>query len=201
MVSDGSDFAAGPTGAGAGVSAELQLSDDARADAGPNAGAGAGAELRAGAEQESNPDLAAVTAVLARLLVGVDHVGFAVPDLDAAVSMWSAMGLQEVHREENPAQGIVEVMMSVGAGTTLIQLLASTSSNSAIASWLTKRGPGIQQVAFTVTNVVAAADALRALGCELLYDEPRRGTHNSLINFVHPKSCGGVLVELVEHTA
>jgi methylmalonyl-CoA/ethylmalonyl-CoA epimerase len=179
VVSDVSDFAAGQTGAGAGASVELQ----------------------AGAEQESNPDLAAVTAILARLLVGVDHVGFAVPDLDAAVSMWSAMGLQEVQREENPAQGIVEVMMSVGAGTTLIQLLASTSSDSAIASWLTNRGPGIQQVAFTVTNVVAAADALRALGCEVLYDQPRRGTHNSLINFVHPKSCGGVLVELVEHTA
>lgn len=142
-----------------------------------------------------------VTDILGQLLIGVDHVGFAVADIDAAVNMWSAMGLREAHRERNDGQGIVEVMMKVGTGTTQIQLLAATSDTSAIASWLNKRGPGIQQVAYAVRDVHAAAEGLRMLGFEVLYEIPKRGTNGSLINFVHPKSCGGVLVELVEHVS
>ena len=141
----------------------------------------------------------AVTDILGRLLIGVDHVGFAVPDIDEAVAMWTAMGLREAHRERNDEQGIVEVMMAVGTGTTRIQLLAATSQSSAIAAWLDKRGPGIQQVAYAVHDIHAAAEGLRMLGFTLLYDIPKRGTNGSLINFVHPKSCGGVLLELVEH--
>ena len=152
----------------------------------------ADAQTRAGAA-------AAVTEILGRLLIGVDHVGFAVADIDEAVTLWSTMGLHEVHRERNDDQGIVEVMMSVGTGTTQVQLLAATSETSAIASWLDKRGPGIQQVAYAVRDVSAAAEALRMLDFNVLYDLPKRGTNGSLINFVHPKSCGGVLVELVEH--
>lgn len=143
----------------------------------------------------------AAAKALGNLLIGVDHVGFAVADLDEAIALWTSLGLREVHREHNDSQGIVEAMMAVGTGTTQIQLLASTCATSAIASWLESRGPGIQQVAFTVSNVRVATDTLRSAGFTVLYDEPCAGTHGSLINFVHPKSCGGVLLELVEHAS
>ena len=158
-------------------------------------------EHEAGDAENRNAAAQSISEILGQLLIGVDHVGFAVADLDEAVSLWSSMGLREVHRERNDDQGIVEVMMTVGTGTTQIQLLAATSDSSAIASWLSKRGPGIQQIAYRVHDVAAAAEGLRMLGFTLLYELPKRGTHGSLINFVHPKSCGGVLVELVEHVS
>jgi len=70
--------------------------------------------------------------------------------------------------------------------------------DSAIAKFLDRSGPGLQQLAYTVADVEAASAALRARGLRLLYDEPRRGTAGSRINFVHPKDAGGVLVELVQ---
>lgn len=84
------------------------------------------------------------------------------------------------------------------SGATQIQLLAPLRPDSAIGKFLDRSGPGLQQLAFRVTDVEAAADRLRAKGLRLLYDQPRRGTANSRINFVHPKDAGGVLVELVE---
>jgi methylmalonyl-CoA/ethylmalonyl-CoA epimerase len=91
-------------------------------------------------------------------------------------------------------------MLQVGtdpAGGQL-QLLAPLSNDSTIAKYLDKFGPGMQQLAYTVTDVDAASAVLRERGVRLLYDEPRRGTAGSRVNFVHPKSAGGVLVELVE---
>lgn len=157
------------------------------------------AEHKAADAERQDAAAQQVTAILGQLLIGVDHVGFAVADIDSAVALWSKMGLRELHRERNDEQGIIEVMMGVGTGTTQIQLLAATSQSSAISAWLDKRGPGIQQVAYTVRDVHAAAEGLQMLGFNVLYDLPKRGTNGSLINFVHPKSCGGVLVELVEH--
>ena len=76
--------------------------------------------------------------------------------------------------------------------------LAPASPDSAIAKFLDRSGPGLQQLAYTVADVEATSAALRARGLRLLYDEPRRGTAGSRINFVHPKDAGGVLVELVQ---
>ncbi|NED90531.1 methylmalonyl-CoA epimerase, partial [Streptomyces sp. SID11233] len=73
--------------------------------------------------------------------------------------------------------------------------------DSPIARFLDRNGPGLQQLAYTVADVEAASDRLRAQGMRLLYDAPRRGTADSRINFVHPKDAGGVLVELVEPAA
>lgn len=85
------------------------------------------------------------------------------------------------------------------AGTeTAIQLLAPLREDSAIGKFLAKSGPGLQQLAYRVSDVDAAAAALRAQGLRLLYDEAKRGTSDSRVNFVHPKDAGGVLVELVE---
>ncbi len=79
-----------------------------------------------------------------------------------------------------------------------MQLLAPLSPVSTIAKFLDRNGPGVQQVAYTVQDVEVAADRLRARGVRLLYDQPKRGTAGSRVNFVHPKDAGGVLVELVE---
>jgi methylmalonyl-CoA/ethylmalonyl-CoA epimerase len=134
-------------------------------------------------------------------LLRIDHVGVAVPDLDAAVTFYAeTFGMRCVHEELNEEQGVREAMLAVGpdgAGPRL-QLLAPASPDSAIAKFLDRSGPGLQQLAYTVRDVEATAAALRARGLRLLYDTPRRGTAGSRINFVHPKDAGGVLVELVE---
>ncbi len=134
-------------------------------------------------------------------LLRIDHVGLAVPDLDAAVAFWSdAFGMRCVHEETNHEQGVREAMLAVGPddGGPRVQLLAPATPDSPIAKFLGRNGPGLQQVAYTVRDVAATGAALRARGLRLLYDEPRRGTAGSLINFVHPKDAGGVLVELVQ---
>jgi methylmalonyl-CoA/ethylmalonyl-CoA epimerase len=103
-----------------------------------------------------------------------------------------------VHEEINEEQGVREAMLAVGDGTTRIQLLAPLRPDSAIARFLDRSGPGIQQIAYTVADVEAVAETLRGRGLRLLYDTPRRGTAGSRVNFVHPKDAGGVLVELVQ---
>ena len=137
-------------------------------------------------------------------LLRIDHVGVAVPDLDAAIDFYRrAFGMRCVHEETNTDQGVREAMLAVGADPAggRLQLLAPLGPDSPIARFLTRNGPGVQQVAYTVADVDATCAALRARGLRLLYDAPRRGTAGSRINFVHPKDAGGVLVELVEPAA
>jgi methylmalonyl-CoA/ethylmalonyl-CoA epimerase len=133
-------------------------------------------------------------------LLRVDHVGIAVADLDEALAFYDrAFGLHCVHEETNEEQGVREAMLVAGDGSgARIQLLAPLRPDSAIAKFLDRSGPGLQQLAYTVADVEASSAALRARGLRLLYDEPRRGTAGSRINFVHPKDAGGVLVELVQ---
>ncbi|WP_206790547.1 methylmalonyl-CoA epimerase [Amycolatopsis sp. MtRt-6] len=135
-------------------------------------------------------------------VTAIDHVGIAVPDLDAAIEFHRAhFGLEVTHVEVNEEQGVREAMLRApgSAGTeTQIQLLASIRDDSAIGKFLSKSGPGLQQVAYRVSDVDAAAAALREMGLRVLYEEAKRGTSNSRVNFIHPKDAGGVLVELVE---
>lgn len=133
------------------------------------------------------------------LLTRIDHVGIAVPDLDAAIEFYErSFGLTCVHEEVNEEQGVREAMMAVGDSGSCIQLLAPLSPDSTIARFLDRSGPGIQQIAYGVDDVEATATALRERGVRVLYDEAKRGTAGSLVNFCHPKDCGGVLVELVQ---
>ena len=129
----------------------------------------------------------------------IDHVGVAVVDLDEAVTYYEeTFGMRKVHEEVNEEQGVREVMMAVGDSGSFVQLLAPLRPDSAIAKFLDRHGPGLQQVAYRVDDVDATCAQLRDRGVRLLYDEPRRGTNDSRINFIHPKDAGGVLVELVE---
>lgn len=134
-------------------------------------------------------------------LLRIDHVGIAIPDLDEAIGFYErTFGMRCVHVETNEEQGVREAMLAVGPDESggCVQLLAPLTPDSTIGKFLDKRGPGIQQVAYTVADIDATCAALRERGVRLLYDTPRRGTAGSRVNFVHPKDAGGVLVELVE---
>jgi len=133
------------------------------------------------------------------LFTRIDHVGVAVSDLDEAIAFYKeTFGLDVVHEEVNEEQGVREAMLAVGHGDSRIQLLAPLRPDSAIGKFLDRSGPGLQQLAYTVTDIEAASATLRERGLRLLYDTPKRGTAGSRINFIHPKDAGGVLVELVE---
>jgi methylmalonyl-CoA/ethylmalonyl-CoA epimerase len=139
---------------------------------------------------------------LQQFVIAIDHVGIAVPDLDAAIEFHRVnFGLELAHEEINEEQGVREAMVRApgddGSGTA-VQLLAPLRPDSTIARFIDRSGPGLQQLAYRVTDVDRAAAALRAKGMRLLYPEARRGTANSRVNFVHPKDAGGVLIELVE---
>jgi methylmalonyl-CoA/ethylmalonyl-CoA epimerase len=138
-------------------------------------------------------------------LLGLDHVGVAVSDLDAAIAFYrDLLGFQLVHREENPDQQVSEVMLSSresGPGGDL-QLLMPAAENSVLQRFLVRRGGGgLHHVAYAVSDVRSASRILRQCGVRVLYDAPRAGTRGSQINFVHPRDTGGVLLELVEHAA
>jgi len=92
---------------------------------------------------------------------------------------------------------MVRASGDTGSGTA-IQLLAPLHPDSTIARFIDRSGPGLQQLAYRVTDVDKATDMLRSMGLRVLYPEARRGTANSRVNFVHPKDAGGVLIELVE---
>jgi len=136
------------------------------------------------------------------LFTAIDHVGIAVPDLDEAKAFYrDTFGMETVHEETNQEQGVREAMVRVGGAgdeATMLQLLAPLDETSTIAKFLDRHGPGVQQLAYRVTDLDAVCAVLRERGVRLLYDAPRRGTSDSRVNFIHPKDAGGVLVELVD---
>ena len=141
------------------------------------------------------------------LFVCIDHVGYAVPDLDEAIKLHcDVFGWRVLHRETNEEQGVEEAMLGTGAQgaeNAQIQLLAPLNEKSTIAKWLERNGGrgGVQQVAYRVADVDAVSATLRERGVTLLYDEPKIGTGGSPIQFAHPKSTGGILLEIVEPPA
>ncbi|HWC71417.1 MAG TPA: methylmalonyl-CoA epimerase [Actinomycetota bacterium] len=130
-------------------------------------------------------------------LTDVDHVGIAVADLGAAVAEYRRLlGVEPAHRELVPDQGVEEVLFAVGS--SYIQLLGALGPETPVGRSLATRGPGVHHIAYRVRDVAAALEHLRASGAQLVDDAPRQGSRNTLIAFVHPRSMGGVLVELVQ---
>jgi methylmalonyl-CoA epimerase len=130
-------------------------------------------------------------------LTRVHHVGIAVADLDESIELYrAALGAELVHRARNEKDGIEAAFLRTGAGE--VELLSATTPDSPVGKFLARRGPGLHHVAFGVSDITAALAHARAAGLELIDAEPRMGMHGSLIAFVHPKSMGGVLTELVE---
>ena len=144
----------------------------------------------------------APASAISSILLAVDHVGIAVPDMDAGLAFHTeVLGLELRSRERNDDQGVEEAMLAppgAPAGTTSIQLLAPLGEASPLARFLDRSGPGLQQLAYRVKDLGLATTLLQGRGIRLIYDSGRRGTNGTLINFVHPKDSGGVLIELVE---
>jgi methylmalonyl-CoA/ethylmalonyl-CoA epimerase len=133
------------------------------------------------------------------LLTAIDHVGVATADLDAAIAFHrDVLGMRVVHEEINEEQGVREVMMAVGESGSFVQLLAPLHPDSPITRFLERSGPGVQQVAYRVTDLDAVTEVLRGRGLAVLYERSQLGTAGSRVNFVHPRDAGGVLIELVE---
>ena len=134
------------------------------------------------------------------LILGIDHVGIAVPDLDTGRNLFEGvLGLHQYHAEINETQGVSESMIAFPDQGAEIQLLAPLGPDTTIGKFLATRGPGIQQLALRVSDVELVADQIRAQGIRMLYDTARVGTAGSLVNFAHPADCGGVLIEFVQH--
>jgi methylmalonyl-CoA epimerase len=130
-------------------------------------------------------------------LTDFDHVGIAVEDLDASVAMYERLlGLPPAHRELVEDQGVEEVLFAVGS--SYIQLLGALGPETPVGRALATRGPGVHHVAYRVDDIAAALEHLRAEGARLIDEIPRAGSRDTLIAFIHPRSMGGVLVELVQ---
>lgn len=123
------------------------------------------------------------------------HIGVAVKDLDEAIARHAKIGLKLAHREAVPSQG-VEVAF-VGE-RPWIELVASTDPDSGVAKFLEKRGPGQHHLAFSVPSIIEELARQKHAGAQLIDEEPRLGAWGHHVAFLHPKSQGGVLIELVE---
>ena len=129
----------------------------------------------------------------------VDHVGFAVANIDEAVTLYKdAFDVQEWEYIDMPERHMVVAVANVNG--TLLELIAPTSDDAAFAKFLRDRGPGMHHVAYRVDDIAASLAEVKARGIRAIDEEPRPGLHDTLVAFLHPKSTQGVLVELVQHT-
>lgn len=131
----------------------------------------------------------------------LDHIGIACENLDQASKFWNLIGLLQGDDELVEDQGVVTRFFSTSPNnptTPKIELLEPTGQDTPIGKFLSKRGPGIQQVCFRVENLEAMIELLVDNGVVMIDTTPRNGAHGALIAFVHPKSTGGVLVELAQ---
>jgi methylmalonyl-CoA/ethylmalonyl-CoA epimerase len=127
----------------------------------------------------------------------IDHVGVAVEDLDAGIALYDqTYDMTLVHRETVEEQGVEAVLLDVGENH--VELLRPLAEDTPVGKFLAKRGPGLHHVAYQVTDIEAALASLRDAGVRLLDETPRTGIRNSRVAFLHPKSSGGVLTEIVE---
>ena len=127
----------------------------------------------------------------------IDHIGVVVEDLDEAVDLYGRrFGMPEAHRETVEAFDVEAVLLDVGDGH--VELLRPLSVESGIGRFLEKNGPGMHHVAYQTDDIDSTLQAVRESGLRLIDEEPRRGIRNSRVAFLHPKSTGGVLTELVQ---
>ncbi|MER7415049.1 MULTISPECIES: methylmalonyl-CoA epimerase [Streptomyces] len=136
------------------------------------------------------------------MLTRIDHIGIACRDLEATVDFYSrTYGFEVFHTEVNQEQGVREAMLRINGtddgGASYLQLMEPVREDSAVGKWMAKNGEGVHHIAFGTADVDADAQSARDKGIRVLYDEPRRGSMDSRITFLHPKDCHGVLTELV----
>ncbi|PJJ84222.1 methylmalonyl-CoA epimerase [Mucilaginibacter auburnensis] len=130
----------------------------------------------------------------------IEHIGIAVKDMASSIMLYEKLLGTSVYKIETVEREQVNTAF-LQTGPNKIELLEALSDDSAIAHFLNKKGEGIHHIAFEVDNIVAEMQRLKNEGFVLLSDEPKPGADNKLVCFVHPKSAGGVLVELVQENS
>lgn len=127
----------------------------------------------------------------------IDHIGVAVEDIDAAIELYrDSFGMELAHRETVESQGVEAVLLDVGDGH--VELLAPLGPETPVGKFLAKNGTGLHHVAYAVDDIDAALEKIAAAGVQLIDSEPRVGIRDSRVAFLHPRSTGGVLTEIVE---
>ncbi len=127
----------------------------------------------------------------------IDHIGVAVEDIDAAIELYrDSFGMELAHRETVESQGVEAVLLDVGEGH--VELLAPLGPDTPVGKYLAKNGTGLHHVAYAVDDIDAALEKIAAAGVRLIDSEPRVGIRDSRVAFLHPRSTGGVLTEIVE---
>jgi methylmalonyl-CoA/ethylmalonyl-CoA epimerase len=126
----------------------------------------------------------------------IDHIGVAVEDLDAALALYDALDLSLGHRETVESQGVEAVLLDIGENH--VELLAPLGPDTPVGKFLAGRGPGLHHVAYQTPDIEAELERLKAAGLRLIDETPRTGIRDSRVAFLHPKSTGGVLTEIVQ---
>ena len=127
----------------------------------------------------------------------IDHIGVAVEDLDEAVALYGErLGMSVQHRETVEEQGVEAVLL--GVGESHVELLRPLGPDTAVGKFLARSGPGLHHVAYGTDDIDSALSFVRDAGLRLIDERPRTGIRGSRVAFLHPKSTGGVLTELVE---
>ncbi|MFQ6608616.1 MAG: methylmalonyl-CoA epimerase [Fidelibacterota bacterium] len=130
-------------------------------------------------------------------ILSIEHIGIAVESLDESAPFWrEILGIQQQTTEAVESEGVVTDIYNTGSGK--VELLTALGEDSPIAKFLNKRGPGIHHICLQVDDIRGAITELKIAGVELVNDEPSIGAEGYLVAFVHPRSAGGVLVELAE---
>jgi methylmalonyl-CoA/ethylmalonyl-CoA epimerase len=131
------------------------------------------------------------------VLSRIDHIGVAVEELDPALELYrDSLALDLVHREVIEEQGVEAALLDVGENH--VELLAPLGPDTPVGKFLARQGPGLHHVAYQVDDIEATLGALSAAGMRLIDERPRTGIRNSRVAFVHPRSTGGVLTEIVQ---
>jgi methylmalonyl-CoA epimerase len=131
------------------------------------------------------------------MLAQIDHVGVAVEDMDAALTLYTgALAMPLQHRETVEEQGVDAALLGVGAGH--VELLSPLGPDTPIGRYLERHGPGLHHVAYAVKDIDSVLDQLRSAGLRLIDETPRTGIRNSRVAFVHPGALAGVLTEIVQ---
>lgn len=131
------------------------------------------------------------------MLDRIDHTGVAVADLEAAITLYrDVLGMPLVHREVVEEQGVEAVLLDVGDGH--VELLSPLGEDTPVGKFLAKKGPGLHHVAYAVSDIEATLAELARNGVELIDQTPRTGIRQSRVAFLHPRSTGSVLTEIVQ---
>jgi len=129
----------------------------------------------------------------------LDHIGVAVEDIDKAIEIYQKLGFKTEAVEDVPAFGVKVAFLPMESGS--VELVQPVAEDSAMAKYLERKGQGIHHLCFEVADIRAELKRLEAAGVQLVDKEPRQGAHGTLVAFLHPKSTGGVLIELAQKGA